>query len=116
MTYTEAMNGKDGQFGPIYPNLGPSIAKSRRVNGPREHGAAVIRAILALQRQECGRALTPDGIPNCASRSRANDGAGILEAVANQIRAKLFADAERDRKRRTDEQIVEVYREAMAAK
>jgi hypothetical protein len=49
-------------FGPLYPNLGASVAKWRKIKNPtpeqREaHGRAIEEAIRALQRRDIGAAL-----------------------------------------------------------
>jgi len=84
---------QDREFGPIYPELGATVAKLRRAPRTPEniaaHGAAVLAAIkrkndAALQRAAPSLPPCP-----CASGTRHNTGEAILAAVRAQQLAQL---------------------------
>lgn len=104
------------EFGPAYPAL--PIAKHRRMKDPdadqrRVHGEAVCEAIRALQRRELQRELPSHKAP-CASGTWETHGAKINAAIRRQHAARLQADANADRARRTDDEIRKAYAAAMA--
>jgi hypothetical protein len=111
------------EFGPKYPAL-PSVDKHRRLarsaveetpEQRRAYGAAVHAGIRALQRSELMRVVSVPK-PNCASGTAETEGRKILNAVKRQLEAKLQADANADRRRRTDGEIIAAYQAAMEAK
>jgi len=100
-------------FGPVYPELGSTVAKLRRGADRRAHGAAVLAAIVRLQRSALARA-TPSHSVHCASGSNHNKGAAILRAVAASNRAKCNPGA--IRRAREPDVWQTMYEEAMAEK
>jgi hypothetical protein len=110
-------------FGPLYPQLGNTVAKFRR-KGPiakmdretrREYGAAVCKAILGLQRSALQRELPSHACP-CASHTWHSDGEKILAAVRGQIQAAHRALADRERRERSPDKWRRMYAEAMQEK
>jgi hypothetical protein len=107
-------------FGPLYPDLGATIAKSRhkaRIDPSHRqaHGEAVLAAIRAKQRSELQREL-PSRAPNCASGTAHNTGEAILKAIRAQHVARLQAAINADRRRRTDAEIIAEYEFVMEQK
>ncbi len=115
-------------FGPLYPDLGASVAKFRRIKNPtweqrQAHGEAVEQAIRALQRQAMARA-TPTIPPSCASGTWHNGGdyanghadGSVGKAIRAKHRASLLACPEKVRKARTDAEWRKMYIKAMKAK
>jgi hypothetical protein len=113
------------QFGPVYPALGATVAKFRRLArrglqtlSDRErygYGRAVETAIRALQRSELQREL-PSFRSNCASGTWHTDGADIHAAIQRQQRNALLAWPSKQRRARTPYQWQRMYDEAMAGK
>lgn len=71
---------------PEYPNLGATVARLRRGDDRKAHGAAVLEAIRRLQQGTINRE-TPSHNVHCASGTNHNTGNAILAAVAKQNRA-----------------------------
>lgn len=119
------MNPEDG--GPLYPDLGPGVAKYRRMvvsagglmamDKAMRHayGEAVEKAIRAKQRSELQREL-PTHAVRCASGTNHSDGADIHEAIRRRQRAALLACPAQYRRDRPDNVWREMYAEAMAEK
>lgn len=108
-------------FGPIYPDLGPSVAKYRRkanmtLGEKLVYGEAVHNAILAKQRQELNRAAVPGQRPNCASGTWHTDGKAIHKAVRKQQESDLQSCAGKERRARTPDEWQAMYDRAMAEK
>ena len=108
-------------FGPIYPSLGATVAKYRKLDTPspeqrRAHGDAVAAAIRALQKQELQREL-PSFKPSCPSGTWHNNADGSVgRAVAQQQRNALLAYPAKVRKARTDCEWQAMYARAMREK
>ena len=110
---------------PPYPDLGPTVAKFRRlaskglanmlVSDRRAYADAIETAIRAKQRQELQREL-PSHRVRCASGTDFNDGAKIHEAIRRQHRAALLAAPSQERRARKPEEWKEMYEEAMKEK
>jgi len=106
----------------------PSLAKYRRMAESaggvmqmdrtlrQQYGAAVEKAIRALQRKELLGKIREGATPLCASGSFANTAEGIETAVRARIASRLAAAARHDREGRSDEVVQMLYNEAMAAK
>jgi hypothetical protein len=113
------------QFGPTYPDLGPSAAKYRRmaINGlatmmvrdRRAYGEAVLTSVRSKQRQELQREL-PSHPVHCPSGTNHNTGEAIIKAVQSKHRAALTAAASQERRARTPQKWREMYAEAMTEK
>jgi hypothetical protein len=113
--------------GPDYPSLGAAVAKWRwRARDglqslTREersaYGEAVGRAILALQRAEANRGLSPM-VPkvHCASGTAHNTGAAIHNAIREQQARALAAWPAYVRRNRTADEWQRMYKAAMAEK
>jgi hypothetical protein len=119
----------EAPFGPDYPvNLGTAVAKFRRATKRgglaalskaerHAYGAAVEKAILALQRTEAKCGLPPVSPKvNCASGTAYNTGAEIHEAMRRKQRSALANCAAAERRARTPEQWRDMYDRAMKAK
>jgi len=113
--------------GPEYPSLGATFAKwrvkardaLRTLTRAEVHayGEAVERAIVALQRSEAQRGLTPMAPKvRCASGTSHNTGEAIHEAVRKQQRDALLAWPSQARRARPDHAWREMYEAAMAEK
>jgi hypothetical protein len=110
---------------PPYPDLGPTVAKFRRlaskglaamlVTDRRAYADAIEKAIRAKQRAELQREL-PSHRVNCASGTDHNDGEKIHEAIRAKHRAKLLAAPSQERRARKPEDWKKMYREAMEEK
>ena len=116
-----------GASGPDYPALGATVAKwrSRAREGlqslAREerqaYGAAVERAILALQRAEANRGLPPISPKvRCASGTPHNTGEAIHNAIREQQARALATYPSYVRRKRTPVEWRDMYRAAMAEK
>jgi hypothetical protein len=114
-------------LGPDYPALGAAVAKwrARARDGlkalsreeRRAYGAAVERAILALQRSEAGRGSPPiNPRCGCASGTPHNTGEAIHKAVREQQARALAAFPAYVRRHRTDAEWRQMYETAMAEK
>jgi hypothetical protein len=109
------------EFGPAYPAL-PSVDKYRRQRDPdvKAYGQAVREAVRVLQRQELERIAKAGYIagrkPNCASGTWHTTGPKIRKAIREQHRAQNEAAANAQRRNRSDEMVMHLYKEAMAAK
>jgi hypothetical protein len=109
-----------GQFGPLYPAL-PSVKKHRAPlasltrEARQAYGAAVEKAIRALQRSELQREF-PEHRCHCASGTNHNDGREISKAMRAKQRAALQASVAKERRERTPAQWQAMYDEAMADK
>jgi hypothetical protein len=107
-----------GQYGPLYPNLGPTVAKHRRLNdetpeGRKAYGQAVLKAINALNRQKLIGASGPvNPRAFCASGTWHSEGKDILKAVNAHNRAAFQRDAQ-NLNRRSDEDLQRDYYRAM---
>lgn len=113
--------------GPLYPELGSTVAKYRRMavgaggvmamdKAMRNaYGEAIEKAIRAKQRSELQREL-PSYPTRCASGTTHNDGADIHEAIRRRHRAALIACPAHYRRARPDHVWREMYEEAMAEK
>lgn len=104
-------------FGPVYPDLGVTVARSRNKarNGKisaREHGEAVLAAIRKLNANLHARRIADNPTPNCASGTAHNTGEAILRAVRQQNAARVSKDTNT----RTPEQWRDAYNAAMKAK
>ena len=108
-------------FGPMYPEL-PSVAKFRRMRDPdpREYGQAVREAVRTLQRQELERIAKRGYLAGykapCASGTWHTSGPKIRKAIREQHRAQLQAQANAERRNRSDQMLRELYLEAMKHK
>jgi hypothetical protein len=116
LAYRLAAITPTGQYGPVYPNLGPSVAKHRRLNddtpeGRKAYGQAVHAAIRALQRAALNRELTSHKSP-CASGTWHSEGKDILKAIRQQHNAATQANA-RNLNRKNDEDLQRDYYRAM---
>jgi hypothetical protein len=103
------------EYGPLYPKLGSSVAKYRRIpRGAflRAYGDAVHAAIRALQRSELRREL-PSFAPRCASRTWHTDGDSIHKAVQQQQHRALVSSPDKIRRDRTPAEWERLYTEAM---
>ena len=111
--------------GPDYPALGAAVAKwrARARDGLKAlsceerhaYGAAVERAILALQRSEVSRGLPPiNPRCGCASGTPHNTGEAIHNAVREQQSRALAAYPSYVRRHRTDAEWRQMYETAMA--
>ena len=110
---------------PPYPDLGPTVAKFRRlaskglanmlVTDRRAYADAIETAIRAKQRQELQREL-PSRRSNSASGTYHNNGAKIHAAIRQQQRAELLAYPDKVRRERKPEKWKEMYEEAMKEK
>jgi hypothetical protein len=112
---------------PEYPTLGAAVAKWRwrareglqslTLAERHAYGEAVGRAILALQRSELLRGLTP-ATPkcHCASGTAHNTGEAIHNAIREQQRAALLAAPSQIRRARTDVEWRQMYEAAMVEK
>jgi hypothetical protein len=101
--------------GPLYPNLGPAVAKHRRLNdetpeGRKAYGQAVLKAINALNRQKLKPGFNPSA--PCASGTWHSEGAAILKAVNAQNRAAFQRDAQ-NLNRKSDEDLQRDYYRTM---
>ena len=107
----------EGQFGPVYPAL-PSVAKFRRMRDPcpKAYGQAVRAAVRTLQRQELMRAAPSTHKSPSASGTWHTSGPKIRKAIREQHRAALQASVNADRRNRSDDVVMHLYKEAMAAK
>jgi len=106
--------------GPLYPKLGTSVAKFRKIKSPtaaqrQAHGDAVHAAMLALQRRALQREL-PSIAPSCASRTWHADGDAIHKAVRQQQHRELMSWPDRIRRARTAQEWQRLYDEAMRTK
>jgi hypothetical protein len=119
-----AFNG----FGPNYPQLGPAVAKFRKIANPtaaqrRAHGDAVSTAVRELQRRELQREL-PTIKPRCVSGTWCNGGdyadghadGGVGRAIAAQQRRALLACPDQERRRRPASVWQAMYEAAMVEK
>jgi hypothetical protein len=102
-------------YGPLYPKLGSSVAKYRRL--PRgtflpAYGDAVHAAIRALQRRELQREL-PSFAPRCVSRTWHTDGDSIHKAVQQQQHRSLVSCPDQIRRDRTPAEWERLYVETM---
>ena len=113
--------------GPDYPLLGASVAKwrARARDGlkalsreeRRTYGEAVDRAILALQRSEANRGLSPmKPRVHCASGTLHNTGEAIHNAIREQQARALAAYPSYVRRHRTDVEWRQMYEAAMTEK
>lgn len=110
-------------FGPEYPNMGPRVAKFRRIPKrkltaaqKREYAEAIETKILSLQRQSLQREL-PTFKPRCPSGTWHNNADGkIGKAIREQQRNALLAYPEQARRARTPQQWQDMYEAAMAEK
>ena len=108
-------------FGPLYPDLGASVAKFRRIENPtREqrvaHADAIEKAILAKQRQALQREV-PSIPASCESGTWHNNADGkVGAAIRQQHRTALFAYVDTVRRERTPKQWEKLYKEAMKEK
>jgi hypothetical protein len=117
------MSSAPAEFGPTYPPMnGAAIQKARRrllgtpiKDAPRQlvldYANAVLSAIRSMQRAAVMRALPPDGIPNCASRTAHTEGKKILAAIAKRQAAALRAVKDL----RSDSELIAAYETAMRA-
>jgi hypothetical protein len=110
----------EGTNTPLYPNLGPAVAKHRRLNdetpeGRKAYGQAVHAAIRALQRSELRRAGVnrSEGRPMCASGTAHTEGKDILKAIRAQHRNATQAAANGPTFARTEDQLEADYYRAM---
>jgi hypothetical protein len=112
---------------PEYPTLGAAVAKWRwrareglqSLTVPERHayGETVERAILALQRRELLRGLTPTTPKcHCASGTAHNTGEAIHNAIREQQLSALLAAPSQIRRARTNVEWRRMYEEAMAEK
>lgn len=106
-------------FGPLYPALGASVARFRKIDNPtalQAHGAEVERAIRALQRQELQRVL-PSIAPSCASGTWHNNADGSIgRSLRERQRAALLRCPEQIRKKRLPHEWQKLYEQAMKEK
>lgn len=105
--------------GPIYPDLGPAVAKFRRIRNPtwaqrQAHGAAVLDAILAKQRSAQRRTAPPR--PNCASGTWHSSGDEIIKAIRQQQQSAALTYVARVRRERSPEEWRAMYERAMREK
>lgn len=116
--------GVPAPFGPLYPLMGPTVAKFRKMsrNGPltadqrAAYSAAIVGKVLALQRAEATRTL-PAVQPRCASGTWHNNGDGAIgAAVREQQRRALAACPDAIRRARTPRQWQAMYDAAMKEK
>jgi hypothetical protein len=114
-----------GEFGPVYPDLGPSVAKYRRaakaglasLSKAQRHAYAdaIEKAIRAKQRAALQREL-PSHRVSCTSGTNHNDGTAIDAAIRQQHRSALQAYVSKVRRDRTPQQWSDMYEKAMAEK
>jgi len=81
-------------FGPLYPQLGATVAKYRRKTSKADtkaYGNAVLEAIRSKQAGEIRRLAPSMPKPNTASGTYLSDGNDILKHVANAQRAALLS-------------------------
>lgn len=113
--------------GPDYPALAAAVAKWRRRardglqsltrQERRVYGTAVERAILALQRAEANRGLSPiTPKAHCASGTPHNTGEAIHNAIREQQARALAAWPAYVRRHRTAYEWQRLYEAAMAEK
>jgi hypothetical protein len=114
-------------FGPVYPDLGATVIKHRRLaamcGGVAEldreqrqaYGAAVEAAIKAKQRSELQRVVKSHDC-HCVSGTNHNTGEAIDRAMRMKHRAELLAYPSKVRRERTAEQWSEMYKAAMREK
>lgn len=76
-------------FGPIYPDLGTKVAKSRRSTDKKAHGANVLDAVCRLNARLCQREATPLYRFPGASGTWESCPKKILAAVNKQNAARL---------------------------
>lgn len=114
-------------IGPDYPALGAAVAKWRwrsreglqsLTHEERQaYGEAVERAILALQRAEANRGLSPvTPKVHCASGTPHNTGEAIHNAIREQQARALAAYPSYARRKRTAIEWQDMYEAAMAEK
>jgi hypothetical protein len=112
---------------PEYPTLGAAVAKWRwrareglqslTLAERHAYGEAVERAILALQRSQLLRGLTPSTPKcHCASGTAHNTGEAIHNAIREQQLSALLAAPSQIRRARTDVEWRQMYEAAMAEK
>jgi hypothetical protein len=119
MTFSLGVNG------PIYPDLGPGVAKHRRaakrglmkLSKAQRHAYAdaIEKAIRAKQRAALQREL-PSHHVNCSSRTTHTTGEAIHEAIRQQHRSALQAHVSRVRRNRKPCEWAKMYKKAMAEK
>jgi hypothetical protein len=82
------------------------------------YGMAVSEAIRAMQRSELNAACIgpKNPRPNCASGTTHTTGKAISEAIRDQQRHALLAYPDQQRRKRTDDELRYMYKQAMAKK
>jgi hypothetical protein len=111
----------EGTNTPLYPNLGPAVAKHRRLNdetpeGRKAYGQAVLKAINAMNRQKLTGASGPVNPRSpCASGTWHSEGKDILKAIRAQHRTATQTAANGPTFERTDEDLERDYYRALFA-
>jgi hypothetical protein len=121
------MNNPPEMFGPVYPDMGATVAKFRKMAASaggiaemlpafrRAYGEAVEKAILAKQRAELQREL-PSHRCHCTSGTNHNDGRKISAAMRAKQHAALLAYPSAERRARPAHVWQSMYEQAMADK
>jgi hypothetical protein len=106
----------EGTNTPLYPNLGPAVAKHRRLNdetpeGRKAYGQAVLKAINSLNRGKLRQGFNPSS--PCASGTWHSEGKDILKAIRAQHRTATQAAANGPTFERTEDELERDYYRAM---